>query len=79
MIDEEERAKGRGFMKRVKERWDMKHPEYQDASWQKLRDNAACFKKEKRFQTRQREEIHQNMDEQEVEMEVEVPETQKMI
>ena len=32
-------------MKRVKERWDQKDPEYQQASWQKLRDNAAQFKK----------------------------------
>ena len=46
IMDEEERAKGRGFMKRVKERWDQKYPEYQQASWQKLRDNAARFKKE---------------------------------
>ena len=45
-LDEEERAKGRGFMKRIKERWDMKYPQYQAASWQKLRDNAARFKKE---------------------------------
>lgn len=47
MIDQEERAKGRGFMKRVKERWDAKYPEYQSASWQKLRDNAARFHKDK--------------------------------
>ena len=40
-MDKEERAKGRGFMKRVKERWEQKYPEYQQASWQKLRDNAA--------------------------------------
>ena len=46
IIDEEERAKGRGFMKRGKERWDQQYPEYQHASWQKLRDNAARFKKE---------------------------------
>jgi hypothetical protein len=45
-IDEEERAKGRGFMKRVKERWDLKYPEHQGASWQKLRDSAARFKRE---------------------------------
>ena len=36
-IDKEERARGRGFMKRVKERWDQKYPEYQQASWQKLK------------------------------------------
>ena len=40
------RAKSRGFMKRGKERWDQYYPEYRDASWQKLRDNAARFKKE---------------------------------
>ena len=39
--DKEERTKGRGFMKRLKERWDQKYPEYQHASWQKLQDNAA--------------------------------------
>ena len=44
-IDKEERATGRGFMKRVKKRWDQKYPEYQQASWQNLRDNAARFKK----------------------------------
>ena len=80
IIDEEERAKGRGFMKRVKQHWDMEYPEYQDASSQKLRDNAARFKKQKEVTNlilvRQREETHQNMDEQEVETEVEIPETQ---
>lgn len=46
MLDEEERARGRGFMKRVKDRWDVKYPEYESASWQKLRDNASRFKKD---------------------------------
>ena len=36
MLDQEERANGRVFMKRVKERWDAKYSEYQSASWQKL-------------------------------------------
>ena len=27
IMDKEERAKGRGFLKRVKERWDQKYPE----------------------------------------------------
>ena len=45
MLDEDERAKGRGFKKCVKDRWDMNYPEYESASWQKLRDNAAPFKK----------------------------------
>ena len=31
-LDQEERAKGRGFMKRVKDRWDAKYSEYQSAS-----------------------------------------------
>ena len=61
MLDQEERANGRGFMKRVKERWDAKYPEYQSASWQKLRDNAARFKKDPEIKdlilVRQREMI----------------------
>ena len=36
ILDQEELAKSRGFMKRVKDRWDLKYPEYQLASWQKL-------------------------------------------
>ena len=47
ILDREERTKGRGFMKRVKDRWDVKYPKYQSASWQKLGDNAARFKKTK--------------------------------
>ena len=31
-IDNEERRKGSGFMKRVKERWDEKYPDYRQAS-----------------------------------------------
>ena len=45
-MDNEERSKGRVFIKRVKERWDQRYPEYSSASWQKLRDNSARFKKE---------------------------------
>ena len=33
-------------MKRAKERWNQLYPEYSSASWQKLRDNSARFKKE---------------------------------
>ena len=44
-IYEEERKKGRGFMKRVKERWDAES-ECGTTSMQKLRDNATRFKKE---------------------------------
>ena len=40
MLDEDKRAKGTGFMKRVKDRWDMKYPEHESASWQKLRHNS---------------------------------------
>ena len=29
ILDQEECAKGRGFMKRVKDRWDVKYPKYQ--------------------------------------------------
>ena len=46
ILDEDKHAKGKGFMKRVKDRWDIKYPEYESASWQKLRDNAARFKKD---------------------------------
>ena len=60
-LDQEERANGRGFMKRVKDRWDAKYPEYQSTSWQKLRDNAARFKKDPELIdimfVRQREQI----------------------
>ena len=45
-FDNEEHAKGTCFMKRVKERSDQYYPAYRDASWQKLRDNAARFNKE---------------------------------
>ena len=64
-LDEEERAKGRGFMKRIKERWDMKYSEYQAASWQKLRDNVARFKKEPEIRNlilvRQRQEVEMDV------------------
>ena len=43
MLDEGESAKGRGFMRGVKDIWDMKYPEHESASWQELRDNAARF------------------------------------
>ena len=46
MIDEKERSKGRGFMKRMKEKWDEAYPTTPHSS-QSLRDNAARFKKEK--------------------------------
>ena len=46
MLDKDERAKGRRFMKRDKDRWDMKYPEHESASCQKLKSNAARFKKD---------------------------------
>ena len=45
-IDREERSKGRGFMKRIKERWDEKYPGL-PVTAQCLRDNAARISKDK--------------------------------
>ena len=47
VMEQEERQKGGGFLKRVKERWDTKCPEYKRVSMQQLRDNASRFKTEK--------------------------------
>ena len=73
IMDQEEGAKGRDFMKRVKESWDQKYLEYQQASWQKLRDNAARFKKEPELMSlilvRQREEQPQDQEQQQEEKE----------
>ena len=59
-IDEEERNKGRGFMKRVKERCDAES-ECGTISMQNLRDNAARFKKKTEIKNlilvRKRQEI----------------------
>ena len=48
-------------MKRVKGRLNMKYPKHESASWQKLRDNAARFKKDPEIKNfilvRQREEV----------------------
>ena len=45
----------------MKDRWDAKYPEYQSVSWQKLRDNAARFKKDPELKdimlVQQREQI----------------------
>ena len=43
-IDNEERAKGYGFMNRVKNRWDEEFPEKMQYSKQNLRDNACRFR-----------------------------------
>ena len=45
-IDDEEQSKGRGFIKRVKERWDSEFPEEASFSMHNLRNNAPCFHKE---------------------------------
>ena len=61
MLDEDERPNGRGFMKRVKDRWNMKYPEHESARWQKLRDNATRFEKDPEITNlipmRRREEV----------------------
>ena len=73
IMDMGERAKGRGFTKRLKERWHQKYPKYQQASWQKLRDNATRFKKEPALINliivRMREEQPQDQEQQEEEKE----------
>ena len=44
-IDDEELSKGRGFMKRVKERWELEFPEKASISMHNFRNNAPRFKK----------------------------------
>ena len=44
--DEEERDKGRGFIKRIKEKWDAKYPNRNYVSTQNFRDNAVRFRME---------------------------------
>ena len=60
-IDNEERKRGRGFMKRVKERWIDEYPEHATTSIQKLCINAARFRKEQTITNlilvRQRNEV----------------------
>ena len=41
--DEEERRRGKGFMDRLKKRWDEQYPEKRNRSKQNLRDNAVRF------------------------------------
>ena len=43
--EEDERQKGRGFIERLKRRWDEQYPEKCNVSKQNLRDNAVRFKK----------------------------------
>ena len=47
VVDGEERNKGRGFMRRIKERWDEKYPVRSNVTQQNLMDNARRFKKDK--------------------------------
>ena len=44
--DNEGRNKGRGFMKRVKERWDLEFPEQASVRINNLKNNASRFQKE---------------------------------
>ena len=63
-------------MKKVKERWHQKYPEYQQARWQKLRDNAARFKKEPELMNlilvQNREEQPQDQEQQQEEEEEQI-------
>ena len=45
-MEQEERNKGRGFMSRLKTRWDDEFPQMHHISTQSFRDNANRFKKE---------------------------------
>ena len=67
-IDDEERKKGGGFMKRVKERWDAES-KCGTTSMQKLRDNAARFKKEPGIKNLMLARKRQEIDRQENELE----------
>ena len=45
-LETEARVLGRGYMKRLKEKWDEKHLEYKNITAQCLRDNAGRFRKD---------------------------------
>ena len=45
-VADEERSKGKGFMMRLKERWDERYPNKSYISKQNLRDNSARFKQQ---------------------------------
>ena len=47
LIEEEEQKNGKGFMKRMKDRWDAMYPTLKLANKQKLRDNASSLRKGK--------------------------------
>ena len=48
-IDTEKRAKGYGFMNRVKSRWDEEFPEEMRYSKQNLRDNTRRFRDDRKL------------------------------
>ena len=58
--DKEERGRGRGFMKRIKEKWDAKYPNRNNVSAQNLRNNAVRFRLEMN-ETNTTNEIQQEM------------------
>ena len=60
-IDKEEKLRGKGFMERVKRRWDEKYPERTGVSKQNLRDNAIRFRKEREDQMRSKDNIKSDM------------------
>ena len=47
-IDDEEGSRGKGFIKRVKERWDLEFLEQASVSMHNLRNNASRFQKEQK-------------------------------
>ena len=65
-IDDEKRSKGRGFIKRVKERWDLEFLEQASISMHIVRNNASRFQKEPERRNlilvRNRKEIDQHKD-----------------
>ena len=60
--EEEERKRGRGFMERLKKRWDEQYPEKHKVSKQNLRDNAVRFKREMNINMQGRQNNTNNSD-----------------
>ena len=65
-IEDEERGKHKGFIKRVKERWDLEFPELNSVSMHNLRKPVSCFRKKPEIRNlilvRNRNEIDQQKD-----------------
>ena len=65
-IEDEERGKHKGFIKRVKERWDLEFPELNSVSMHNLRKPVSCFRKKPEIKNlilvRNRNEIDQQKD-----------------